>query len=360
MNKITEKSEKTRKLLIKHYQTYPQLQIEDIFKYIFQSAFGCEHLVSNESAALDYIKSEYDSMSENKSHFFEELDGRYCRVHLSYLNAGLKPATLARLFCLSAKNEPSGKCLLEQKLETAKMLVGEGALPFDKNEFERKLSLWREQGYPAIHHSDIFRSEYAPAYRVIDKRYVGFLDIFSAIDQALEKGTAIIAIEGGSAGGKTTLAEILKEVYDCNVVHMDDFFLRPEQRTPQRFAEVGGNVDRERFYEEILISLSKNETVRYRPFDCSTQTLKDVVTVEPKKLTVVEGVYSMHPAFGKYYDLSVFLDIDPEYQKKRILVRNSPWLAKRFFEEWIPLENIYFSKMRIKEMCEVTKSIMDF
>ena len=34
---------------------------------------------------------------------------------------------------------------------------------------------------------------------------------------------------------------------------MDDFFLRPEQRRPERFAEPGGNVDRERFAAEVLV-----------------------------------------------------------------------------------------------------------
>ncbi|MBQ9692998.1 MAG: phosphoribulokinase [Clostridia bacterium] len=182
-------------------------------------------------------------------------------------------------------------------------------------------------------------------------RYASYLSLFAKIDALIKKGNAIVTLEGGSASGKTTLARILQEVYGCTVFHMDDFFLRPEQRTPERFAEVGGNVDRERFYEEVLKPLKNNETVRYRPFDCSTQSLKDELIVTPEKLTVIEGAYSMHPAFEEYYDLAVFLDIEPEYQRTRILKRNSPQLAKRFFEEWIPLENRYFSETKIKERC---------
>ena len=64
-----------------------------------------------------------------------------------------------------------------------------------------------------------------------------------------EKNFVIVAIDGKCTSGKTTLASQLAEIYDCNVFHMDDFFLRPEQRTPERFAEVGGNVDYERFHE---------------------------------------------------------------------------------------------------------------
>ena len=65
----------------------------------------------------------------------------------------------------------------------------------------------------------------------------------------------------------------------------------------------------------------------------------------------------MHSSFERYYDLSIFLNIDPVYQKERILVRNSPSFAKRFFEEWIPLENLYFAKMKIKERADIVFSI---
>ena len=167
-------------------------------------------------------------------------------------------------------------------------------------------------------------------------------ELFSIINNLSCKDSVIIVIEGGSASGKTTLSKELQEVYDCNVFHMDDFFLRPEQRTKERLAEIGGNVDRERFQAEVLEPLMNNETVRYRRFDCSTQALSDIITVQPKKLTVVEGVYSMHPSFGKYYDFSVFLDIACSYQKERILIRNSLQQANRFFSEWIPMENKYF------------------
>lgn len=80
------------------------------------------------------------------------------------------------------------------------------------------------------------------------------------IDSLLaQKERVIIAIDGQCTSGKTTLAAALADCYDCNVFHMDEFFLRPEQRTPERFAELGGNVDYERFLEEVLIPLSAGE-----------------------------------------------------------------------------------------------------
>ena len=163
-------------------------------------------------------------------------------------------------------------------------------------------------------------------------------------DLLTQKDMVIVAIDGKCTSGKTTLAAKLTEIYDCNVFHMDDFFLRPEQRTPERFAEVGGNVDYERFKEEILIPLQDGKQFSYRPFDCSTFTLANPVTVIPKQLNIIEGTYSHHPYFGNPYDLKVMLTVTPELQRERILQRPA-FLHQRFFEQWIPMENRYFESL---------------
>ncbi len=348
---------RTRELLKKHQQTYSELQIEDVFKYIFQSAFGCEHLVKDEEAAINYIKSEFSAMESTSIIPLEELDGEYSRASLSLLSDGMRAETLGKLFCLSAKNEPNGMDALICKLKIARDMVFDGELPFSADDFDRRMGEWSTSCYGAVHHSEIFRAKYNPHYRVISNRYAPFLPFFSEIDKLISKGRAIIAIEGGSASGKTTLAGMLAEIYDCNVFHMDDFFLRPEQRTPERLSEVGGNVDKERFLSEVLIPLSENREVCFRRFDCSSQSLESPITVFPKRLVFVEGAYSMHPSLAKYYDFSLFLDIAPECQRERIFLRNSRQFAKRFFDEWIPLEILYFSETKIKDRCDMTISV---
>ena len=175
----------------------------------------------------------------------------------------------------------------------------------------------------------------------------------AAIDQSLiHKSQVIIAIDGSCAAGKTTLAASLAEAYDCNIFHMDDFFLRPEQRTQERFSEAGGNVDYERFYEEVLLPLQSGLPFSYRPFSCKTMTLADSVHVEPKKLSIVEGTYSQHPYFRNPYDLKIYLTITPELRHSRIL-RRPAFLHDRFFNFWIPLEQEYFRTFSIREQADL-------
>ena len=167
-----------------------------------------------------------------------------------------------------------------------------------------------------------------------------------------DRDRVILAIDGKCASGKTTLAARLGELYHCNVLHKDEFFLRPEQRTPERFGEVGGNVDFERFREEVLLPLLSGRDFSYRPFDCKTFTHAPSVPVTPGKVPVIEGSYSLHPYFGDPYDLKLLLTVEDQTQHRRILERPA-FLHRRFFEEWIPMENRYFEQLQIQKSCDL-------
>ncbi len=352
-----KQSDSTRKSLIMHYQKYPLVQIQDIFKFIYQSSFGCEHMVSSLETSTDFIREESKNISPSDEPLIDPLDGAFSRIHLSYLNHGLSAQTLGKLFFESSK--AGDKTGVEDKLSIAKELIYEKNLPFSMKDFDKCCKEWHANGYPPVHHSDIFKNAYNPAYRVISNKYIPFLPLFAKLDQMPKNNSCVIAIEGGSASGKTTLGEMLKKLYDCTVFHTDDFFLRPEQRTAERYAQIGGNIDRERFVEEILIPLSKNQPILYRRFDCSSMSLTPATKVIAKKPVVIEGVYSMHPDFEKFYDFSIFLDISPELQKSRIAKRNSPQVATQFYNDWIPLEQLYFSNMYTKSRCDMIIPIQE-
>jgi len=178
-----------------------------------------------------------------------------------------------------------------------------------------------------------------------------FSPLFEKIDALCKvKEQVIVAIDGNCAAGKTTLAALLKDRYDCNVFHMDDFFLRPVQRTAERLEETGGNVDYERFKCEVLEPLKMDKPFFYQPYDCRTQTFREKISVMPRQLNIIEGSYSLHPYFGEVYDLKVFLKIELEMQNRRLAVRN-PQLYDRFINEWAPMENRYFTAFGIEGKC---------
>lgn len=178
--------------------------------------------------------------------------------------------------------------------------------------------------------------------------------LFSIVgDRLAQGGRLIVAIDGRCGGGKTTLATLLQNRFGGSVIHADDFFPRPHQRTAQRLAEPGGNMDRERLMEEVLLPLSRGEAIAYRPFDCSTLSLCAPVEVDASSLIVIEGSYSCHPDLWDYYDLHIFVDVALDVQIARIAQREGEKKAEMFKTRWIPLEETYFTCYGISEKCDL-------
>ncbi len=350
-----DRRRETTAYLLDQCRRYPALRPQDLLKALHQSVLGCGHLVSGEAAGVARIQAELADCPAPAAEAVEPLDGPYCRLHLAFLKeSGLSPRTLFRLFALSAEAPAGTGEALAEKLEVLEELARAGRLPWPWEELAPAAETFRREGFPACRHSEAFRRAYAPAYRVIRREYVWILPLLAALDRQLaEKPRVTAALEGGSASGKTTLAALLARLYDCNVFHMDDFFLRPEQRTPERYAEPGGNVDRERFSEEVLRPLRRGLPVIYRPYDCQRQCLAPPVEAAPKALSIVEGAYSLHPALAGAYDLAAFLRIDPALQRARIRRRNTPEAQAQFFARWIPLEQAYFQALDPMGRCDL-------
>ena len=167
-----------------------------------------------------------------------------------------------------------------------------------------------------------------------------------------EKTPFLVAIDGRCGSGKSTLGGELQKIFDCNLFQMDDFYLRPEQRTPERYAEPGGNVDYERFLEDVLVPVRDGIEFSYRPFDCNIWNLGEAVQASPHAVNIVEGSYSLHPLLREFYDYKIFLDISKEEQMRRIVRRNGEEKALEFRDRWIPLEELYFAKYNVHELCD--------
>ena len=142
----------------------------------------------------------------------------------------------------------------------------------------------------------------------------GYDRLVQAIRARLTDAPVLVALDGRCGAGKTTLARRLQTELGCRVFHMDDFFLRPEQRTAERLARPGENVDHERFLAEVL---------------------------------------ACHPALWDCYDLRAFLTVDPDEQLRRIESRSGPEKAAMFRTRWIPLEEQYFAAFSISQRCDI-------
>ncbi len=344
--------------LMEEYRTHRPLRPEDLLKLVYQNEFGCGHLIHNPQCTLSRLMEEERALSYagQKGPDYTLLGNSLARLHLRAVGkTGLHITTLHRFFLLSAEKSRGSREAFLQKAECIRDLCRRGYFSFSEGEVERLLTDWEKGGESPFSHSELYRRTWGPAYRVVEQRFCDHLPLFAAIDREMtKKERVIMAIDGNCGAGKTTLAALLQEVYECGVIHADDFFLRPHQRTKERLSEAGGNLDRERLLLEVLQPLRSGQgEVSYRPYDCHSGALQEPVTLPRGRLTVVEGSYSCHRELREHYDLTVFCAVPPTEQLRRIRERSGEVVAKRFEEEWIPLENRYFTEQKIREKSDL-------
>ena len=344
-------------VFLRHFARYPNMQPQDGVKLAYQSAFGGGHLLSDPDAARARLRAEAQALSpEPGVPLLEDLGGGYQRLHLnsSECNA-ISLDTIFFLFQESAARFSGSRPDFEDAIAALRALTAAGKAPFSSEALGAYLAEYDAEERPQPRHSPAYRAAYHPAYRVMTSGLLAFLPLFRAIDGLLAgKETVTVAVDGMSAAGKSTLGALLQRRYGCPLIHMDDFFLPKELRTPARLATPGGNVHYERFRAQVLAGLASGKPFQYDVFDCRAMACTRRETVLPHRLTVVEGAYALHPALRAAYDLKVFYPVDPAKQLERIRRRNGEGCVPAFQNKWIPLENAYIQACGVKECCDIT------
>ena len=350
---------------------HPHTQPQDVLKMCFQSAFGAEHLISDIDRAENYFYQEFENTpADANMPLCEFLTPQVCRVNLAaWKGHALPPEWLFDLFINALAPyhpEDVGLAIHQYKKDAHATNKGEvffnyvktwskfaheneASLAFSFADFEETLEWYIDTcdgQLQAVHHSPIYKEAHHPAYRIISGPHVEAIPILQAAFQQLGPQGGVIAIDGPAGSGKSTLAGILSYILATPSIAMDHFFLPPALRTPERLAEIGGNIHHERFLEQVVPHFHR--AFQYPIFDCRKMEYHGQRDIPPSKWHVVEGSYSHHPALGEYMGLKVFLDISPEEQLTRLEKRN-PKLMDQFINQWIPMEEKYFDHYHIRE-----------
>jgi uridine kinase len=356
---IQKTNDNIKDILLQQFKKYPLMEVCDAVKLLFQSEFGGGHAVSDEYFCMKRIEDEGSNLSieQLSEPYFEEIGGGYSRINLSSLKV-IPVEVLGKMFIVSSENNLGTADEFEKKLNLLRNLCEEGKTAFSADTLNKYLENYRKTGYHPVSHSKTYTENYHPAYRVVRNEYCRYLDVFIRISRIYKDGYEVtVAIDGQSASGKTTLAKLISTVFDCNIFHTDDYFLPLELKTKDRLGEIGGNMDYRRFKNEICENLNSGKPFVYQIYNCQTARLDKRIAVAPKRLNIIEGAYSMHPTLQKYYELKIYLGIEPVYQAERILERNGEEMFRRFATEWIPKENEYIEKMNIMFKCDLAYGI---
>ena len=168
----------------------------------------------------------------------------------------------------------------------------------------------------------------------------------------------VVAIDGRSGSGKSTVAEAVAQAIGAVIVPCDDFFAASvsnaewDRRAPeQRAADA---VDWRRLKREAIEPLRTGRAARWFAFDFlagprgdGTYPLQRTPTERaPKPVVLLDGAYSARPELADVLDLSVLVEAAPITREARLAAREAPDFLRQWHARWDPAEEHYFGHVR--------------
>lgn len=174
-----------KETLLQELKRHPESNVQDIYKFLHQAAFGSEHAVKNIDAVKKWMDSEIaglDNSIEDELVNYLSADRKIVRVNLRpYLKAGMDVSLLLNAFIKTA-NEYKGSAETFTRYWNEAILIAEkGKYNFNSKEMKSFYSEYEKLGFPAMHHSDKYSTAYKPAYRVIN------IELLPALEEYLNK-----------------------------------------------------------------------------------------------------------------------------------------------------------------------------
>lgn len=163
-----------RAAVSRQMQTYPESTLKDLYKNFFQDKFGPGHIISDTTAAGNYLRRELASYTECTGDVAEPTgwEGNFLRVNLSVIKDGQIPYPVFFDAFVRSVNGIRPVTVAEWQKEwlqiEAIIRTMEPDLPgyeADRKEIEERL----KRGEYVGHHSKAFEAAYSPHYRIISR-----------------------------------------------------------------------------------------------------------------------------------------------------------------------------------------------
>ncbi len=175
-------------VLVRHQTRYPLMELQDIYKLVYQASQGSVHLAGDSLMASKYLLSEIAVLtSDTRESLCDPISssGDLVRVHLRpFVLSGEQPEALVNALLQTIRAYEGSTERLRRYWGYAEAAAAAGKLPYPVEEMRAYFADRAEEGFPAVHHSLRFNAAYRPAYRVIMRRYLPF----SCRQQALQAG----------------------------------------------------------------------------------------------------------------------------------------------------------------------------
>lgn len=172
----------------------------------------------------------------------------------------------------------------------------------------------------------------------------------------------IVAIDGLSGAGKTTLVNLLKDSLEKPVIiHIDDHIVERSKRydtgQEQWFEYYQLQWDTNYLKEHLYQKLKQSASCLTLPFyykDEDTHS-NQTMHLSPDSIIIIEGIFLLREEWKDFYDYIIFLDCPKELRYERVLQRDTyigdlEERVKKYKERYWVAEEYYLNTRKPLEL----------
>jgi uridine kinase len=175
--------------------------------------------------------------------------------------------------------------------------------------------------------------------------------------RAVAPAPLLVALDGRSAVGKSTLAQQVAGRTAALLIDGDDFYRGGDDaywhaRSPAEKVDLAIDWRRQR---ALLTKLRRGEAARWRPYDWEVDDgrLGAEVKVVPAAVVILDGAYSARPELAGLFALRALLDVPREVRRERLLRREGERYRAEWEARWGEAEDLYFERLMPPESFDV-------
>ena len=174
----------------------------------------------------------------------------------------------------------------------------------------------------------------------------------------------VVAIDGRSGAGKTTIATELAAGLGAVVINGDDFYnaTMTDRDWDMRDASERARdvIDWKRMREEAIGPLRQGADAQWTTYDYERGPYPDgsypmsrTVAVKSHPVILIDGAYSGRPELADLVDVSVLVEADDVVRRRRLASREDPAFLEQWHLRWDDAEMHYFANIRPRESFDI-------
>jgi uridine kinase len=188
------------------------------------------------------------------------------------------------------------------------------------------------------------------------------VDFDSLVNEIKERSRSrqpfLLALDGRSGTGKSTLSAALAERLGAVVITQDDFYTGgtlAEWATRSAREKADRVIDWKRLRFEVLEPLLSGRAARWRSFNWEMlEGLSDLeIVAQPAPVIILDGAYSSRPELADLIDLSILVQLDDATRRERIRNREGADFVAAWHPVWDEAEKYYFTQVRPVEAFDI-------